>query len=124
MSHERLHSLPLLTAVALLCAGMAAVPATAQLGGLGSNGGLPNDPFSDGRPLGGPPDIGPEASERTRTAQHVNRAQAAAQARDQHGGRVLSVRWTGDDYRVKLLRRGEVRIVRIADAPPEQEDHP
>lgn len=122
MSHKHLPYLPLLTAVALLSAGTAAMPASAQLGGLGSEGGLSRDPLGNERPLDKPPDIGPEARERTRTAQHVSRAQAAAQARNEHGGRVLSVHWTGDDYRVKLLRHGEVRIVRIADAPPEQED--
>lgn len=50
-------------------------------------------------------------------AQYVSRAQAAALAREQFGGRVLDVRWTGADYRVKLLQAGSVRIVTIADIP-------
>ncbi|MBY8965731.1 hypothetical protein KHP57_08415 [Algiphilus sp. NNCM1] len=50
-------------------------------------------------------------------AQHVTRARAADLARKQYGGRVLDVRWTGADYRVKLLRSGSVRIVTIADIP-------
>lgn len=50
-------------------------------------------------------------------AQHITRARAADLARKLHGGRVLDVRWTGTDYRVKLLQSGSVRIVTIADIP-------
>lgn len=38
---------------------------------------------------------------------------AAHLAREEYGGRVLAVHWTGYRYRIKLLRRGEIRIVEI-----------
>ncbi|WP_420427131.1 hypothetical protein [Algiphilus sp.] len=66
----------------------------------------------------------PEAGETVRPMQHdipdaqfITRARAADLARKQYGGRILDVRWTGTDYRVKLLRSGSVRIVTIADIP-------
>jgi hypothetical protein len=122
MSLEHLPRLSLLTTLALLSAGAVAMPATAQLDGLGSESGLSRDLLNNEPPLSEPPpDIGPQPEERPRAPLHLNRAQAAAQARDLHGGRVLSVHWTGNGYRVKLLRHGEVRIVRVADAPPEKE---
>lgn len=58
-----------------------------------------------------------DAMHRSREPQFLNRAQAAERARRDHGGRVLSVGWTGSEYRVKLLRKGEVRIVSVPDAP-------
>lgn len=122
MSLEHFPRLSLLASLALLSAGAIAMPATAQLGGLGSENGLARDPLSNEPPLGEPPDIGPQTEERPRAPLHLDRAQAAAQARELHGGRVLSVHWTGNGYRVKLLRHGEVRIVRVADAPPEKEE--
>lgn len=38
---------------------------------------------------------------------------AARLAREEYGGRVLAVHWTGQRYRIKLLQRGEIRIVEI-----------
>ncbi|MCK5768879.1 hypothetical protein [Algiphilus sp.] len=58
-----------------------------------------------------------DAMHRSREPRFLNRAQAAERARRDHGGRVLSVGWTGSEYRVKLLRQGEVRIVSVPDAP-------
>ena len=121
MSHTRPNRIAASAMLALLSAGVIAMPAAAQLGGLGGNGRVAPDPLIDERPLGDPPDVSPRTEPRPPTPQHLNRAQAADRARSQHGGRVLSVRWTGDGYRVKLLRHGEVRIVRIADAPAEEE---
>ncbi len=43
--------------------------------------------------------------------------QAARIARERHGGRVLGVRRSGDIYRVKLLRDGEISIVRVPVRP-------
>lgn len=43
------------------------------------------------------------------------RAEAAERARTEHGGRVLSVRWTGQNYKVKLLDKGEIRTVTVED---------
>lgn len=57
------------------------------------------------------------ARRETPAAEYVSRARAAELARQQYGGRVLDVRWTGTDYRVKLLQSGNVRIVTIADDP-------
>lgn len=59
----------------------------------------------------------PSAQREAPAPEHVSRAQAAEQARQQYGGRVLDVRWTGSHYRVKLLQSGNVRIVTIADDP-------
>lgn len=40
-------------------------------------------------------------------------AQAAREARERYGGRVLSVSKSGNGYRVKLLEDGNVRVVTI-----------
>lgn len=114
MTRERLL---LLAVLALL--GTIASPAGAQRSGLVGEEGARPDALIQRPAIDSPPEGAAQAHESARTAQHLSRAQAAAQARELHGGRVLSVRWTGHDYRVKLLRQGEVRIVRIADAPPE-----
>lgn len=107
----------------LLLAGLAA-PAGAQLGlGNGDRLAAPlsqlPEPGAEERLI--PDDAPARSEERSRSARHVSRAQAASQAREAHGGRVLSVHWTGKNYRVKLLRRGEVHIVHIDDAPPERQ---
>jgi len=60
--------------------------------------------------------LGPAQHQRP-AAEHVSRARAAELARQKYGGRILDVRWTGTDYRVKLLQSGNVRIVTIADDP-------
>lgn len=39
--------------------------------------------------------------------------EAALDAQRQYGGRVLSVRLVEDQYRVKLLNEGEVRVVQV-----------
>lgn len=59
--------------------------------------------------------LAPEATSEGR-GPSMSEAEAADRAREQHGGgRVLSVRWTGEGYEVKLLRRGELRTVIVAD---------
>lgn len=121
MTHCRPPRRYLPAALALLSALAVAMPATAQLGGPGNEGTLSADRLIDDRPLGEPPEAAAELEGGTGAARHLNRSQAAAVARRQHGGRVLAVRWTGKDYRVKLLRGGEVRIVHVPDAPPEEQ---
>jgi len=52
------------------------------------------------------------------SAKVLNREQAAQQAQAQHGGKVLSVRLKkvagkAPHYRIKLIKNGRVKIVRI-----------
>ena len=59
---------------------------------------------------------GREAGLVDRRASRMTAAQAARQAQEQYGGgKVLSVDSTGDGFRVKLLRNGDVRVVFIPD---------
>eukprot|EP00611_Tribonema_gayanum_P022519 TRINITY_DN4528_c0_g1_i2.p1 TRINITY_DN4528_c0_g1~~TRINITY_DN4528_c0_g1_i2.p1 ORF type:complete len:100 (+),score=25.46 TRINITY_DN4528_c0_g1_i2:333-632(+) len=53
-----------------------------------------------------------DRDERPRDGMSPNEAAKRAQ-RENGGGRVLSVEPSGDGYRVKLLRDGEVRIVHV-----------
>lgn len=40
-------------------------------------------------------------------------AEAAREARERYGGKVLAVNRDGDGYRVKLIKQGNIRVVRI-----------
>jgi hypothetical protein len=54
--------------------------------------------------------------------QSISLKQAASQAQKLYGGEVISVKSRGDHYRIKLLKDGRVRSVRI---PPDgQSKHP
>jgi hypothetical protein len=60
------------------------------------------------------PDLPPVEAQPVEHVEPTRSAESAARAaREAFGGRVLAVHWTGEIYRVKLLRRGEVRIVEI-----------
>lgn len=51
-------------------------------------------------------------------ASRLSAGQAARQAQARNGGgKVISVDPTDDGYRVKLLRRGDVRVLHIPDEP-------
>ena len=43
----------------------------------------------------------------------LSEKQAAQRARDEFGGRVLSVNLRGDHYKIKLISKGVVRVVRV-----------
>lgn len=68
--------------------------------------------------LEGAGDLLPRIAERQERAEpRISAAQAAARARQQHGGKVLDVslerRGSQPVYRVKLLKDGNVRSVRV-----------
>lgn len=52
-------------------------------------------------------------NERNRDRSDKTPAEAAREARERYGGKVLAVSRDGDGYRVKLIKQGNVRVVRI-----------
>ncbi|MEQ8797906.1 MAG: hypothetical protein RLO53_13105 [Salinisphaeraceae bacterium] len=51
--------------------------------------------------------------DRSRSRPDKTPAEAAREARERYGGKVLAVNRDGDGYRVKLIKQGNVRVVRI-----------
>lgn len=77
--------------------------------------GLPQVPEVPGQTSGPQTDFARPA--KARAAARISPAEAAQQAREQHGGKVLSVDLErgGSDpqYRVKIIDNGNVRVVRV-----------